>query len=326
MLITIGRFKRCYLYARYIGGKSVKRIMKEGEQIWPGEHDRIRRLVFEEPEATTEDYAYWKHVCAGLDDGLDVRMGETKRDIVGYEDEQIVGRKVYLVHFQDKGYVIISRSRLLFKIGKPIYVDVYYPAEKCRWARVELDGRVWYVKRDLVVNYEMPYALATLDGRGVLDFGNDGPYRGAVKVGDMVGFEVDMPERDDNYTYAGDPVHYDLPLLKGTKFKCGYDKGGKKNPGGMTLHVDGYPSGEMFVHGFGNLAGHWRGYWTCWTPPGGMGNYGQGVRYKDEHCPGDTGYTVQVWNHMNGGSCARPRYPAFKRTIKLKVVDIVYND
>ena len=194
-------------------------------------------------------------------------------------------------------------------------------SEEC-WMKVTVGGKTYSVG-------------ASIDGLPVCDFDRatgvlrfpegEGVNLQEVQPGTKITIKAKIPERDDNYTYAGDPVHYDLPLLKGTKFLCGYDKGGKKNPGGMTLHVDGYPSGEMFVHGFGNLAGHWRGYWTCWTPPGGMGNYGQGVSYKDEHCPGDTGYTVQVWNHMNGGSCARPRYPAFEKEWTFTVKGIVFS-
>lgn len=317
MLITIGRFKRCYLYARYIGGKSVKRIMKEGEQIWPGEHDRIRRLVFEEPEATTEDYAYWKHVCAGLDDGLDVRMGETKRDIVGYEDEQIVGRKVYLVHFQDKGYVIISRSRLLFKIGKPIYGDVYYPAEKCRWARVELDGRVWYVKRDLVVNYEMPYALATLDGRNVLDFGDDGPYRGSVKVGDMVGFDVDMPARSMKLPMMSrlgtreTPI--ELPGVAGSELRTYGDKWAKSTNLGYDANVYAMPSNVSVAHTADYIRGHKKGGWSRSSGFGWTAG-STSLKFVIANREGPSGVYITI------------AFPAFKRTIKLKVVDIVYND
>lgn len=317
MLITIGRFKRCYLYARYIGSRAVKRVMKGGEQIWPGEHDRIRRLVFEEPDATTEDYAYWKHVGAGLDDGLDVRLGETKREIVGYEDEMTVGRKSYLAYYQDKGYVIIARASIAVRIGKPIYKDVYYPQENCRYASVSIDGRLWYVKRDLVVNYDATNALATLDKRNVLDFGDDGPYRGAVKVGDMVGFDVDMPARSmelprmDRLGTRETPI--ELPGVAGSELRTYGDKGAKKTNLGYDANVYAMPSNVSVAHTGQYVRGHKRGGWSrsCgfgWTA-------------------GSTSLKFVIANR-EGPSWVYPSvyFPAFKRTIKLKVVDIVYND
>lgn len=113
MLLTIGKFRRAYLYRRLLGERNVKRVMRGGVQIWPDESDRVRKLVVEIPAATEENYAFLRHMDAGLEDGLD---------------------------------------------------------EASRWAKTEVDGRTWYLKKAKVVNYNLKYSLATWDMRGEIDF------------------------------------------------------------------------------------------------------------------------------------------------------------
>ena len=160
---------------------------------------------------------------------------------------------------------------------------------------------------------------------GLIEFsGGQYPSITSLPAGTKVKLRASVPERKEaERCKAGPEKYYTLPLLPGTKFLCEYDKGGKKNPGGMSIHVEGTPSGEMFVDGFGNLAGHWRGSWSVWTPPSGIGNHGQGVSYNDKWTPGDTGYTVKVSNHMNGGSSALPKYPAFTKEWSVDVVGVI---
>ncbi len=327
MLVTVGKFVRSYLYQRLIGGRNVRRVMKAGVQIWPSDEDRIRRITFEMPAETQEDWAYWQHVEAGLDMGLDARRGETKRELTGYSEKKSIPRFLYEKSYKAEGWVVVRRKNAIYyEIGKPIYEDVYYEPEGCRWARCSFDGVTWYWKKDLVEQNDFRTAVATWNGRGTLDFGDYGPYRGTVNVGDEVPVEVLMPEREDEICYEGDKT-YDIPLIRGTRFYCKYHKGGDRVPTGMYLTVKGLPSGSVFVDAFGNLAGHWTGNFDCWTPPGGLGNHGTNrCTYNDKWTPGDTQYTATVKRHLSGNQRATPHYPAFKRTIKLKVVDIVYND
>ena len=165
---------------------------------------------------------------------------------------------------------------------------------------------------------------------GLIEFkGGQYPNISSLPEGTKVKLRASVPEREKPeekpHGWYGEK-YYSLPLLPGTQFRCGYSKGGKKNPGGMTIRVNGQPSGEMFVDAFGNLAGHWKdGFnWRAWAPPGPIGNQGpQGSSYNDKWTPGDTGYTVRVWSHYNGDAAAYPKYPAFTKEWSLDVVGVI---
>lgn len=270
MLITVGKFKRAHLYKRLIGEKNVVRVMKGGEQIWPGDNDRIRRMTFELPDKTVIDWAYWQHVEDALNDGLSVGS---------------------------------------------------------RYASVSFDGITWYWKKDLVSSFNKRFGLmATWDGRNTLNFGEDGPYRGTVQVGDEVEVKVVVPGKAARTAWAG-WTYYALPLLPGTRFYSWYSKGAKKEPAGMILDVYGSPSGDRFLRAAGNQAGHWRGEVYYWSPPQGLGNAGWNECWGSYAWrAGDAGFNVCVQQYLGGWQNSTPHYPGFSRVIKLKVVDIVYND
>ena len=83
MLVTVGKVKRCYLYERRIGGRNVKRVMKEGVQIWPGANERIRKLVLAPPQPMDAEYPYWRHFDDGMDIGLYVDAYSGGQVIIG---------------------------------------------------------------------------------------------------------------------------------------------------------------------------------------------------------------------------------------------------
>lgn len=167
---------------------------------------------------------------------------------------------------------------------------------------------------------------------GILRFaGGQEPALQKLTPGTLVTIVATIPKREDTTTALGSKDDkktrsYDLPLLKGTKFRCEYDKGGKKEPGGMILTVKGTPSGQQFVYAYGNQAGHWRGHVKYTTPPSGLGNYvWNACEYKDEWKAGDTGYTVEIEKHMGSNHEATPIYPAFTRTWNLPVRGILFS-
>ena len=282
MLVTIGKkFVRSYLYARKLGTRNVIRVMKGGKQIWPGEHDRIRRIVFELPDRMTEDWAYWQHVEAGLDEGVDFREGETRREVVGYE-EYIEGWLKWSGMMSSMGFVLvcvlqkIGGSRIWCRYGKPIYGDVYHPA--------------------------------------------DGPYRGAVKVGDMVGVDVVMCKRSTGrlgstaeWSHDGRTVEesFGLPGISGSSVEGYTIKGQKRVCAGGNANVYSVPDGARRAGVARWQEGHVRGSYLDY------GSFGW--------LAGESGVRLVVWVAQFFFN-ARLIFPGFSRKIKLKVMDIVYND
>ncbi len=392
MLVTVGKFKRCYLYERRIGGRNVKRVMKEGVQIWPGANERIRKLVLAPPQPMDAEYPYWRHFDDGMDIGLYVDAYSGGQVIIGYEDQRTVKTEEERANLLQRGYVVISHIEgSMYLMGKPVYAEqgggaeegytdvvvVFSPAMRdqylakgyvvieetskgsnlqffwykmglpvgvvsgggdeeaeTRWGRVNIDGRTWYWKKDLVTKYELPYSLATWDGKGVLDFGEDGPYVGSLMEGDQLAVEVKMAARQDETlenTYDRDTKTkmWNKPILSGTTFKLKWQKGGKKDTAHEDFDIHGVPSKQVYMKGWGQANGHGRQEWhEEWLQASGQRVHdGWMQEFNNVWNAGDTAYEASLKSDIGAwyGELT-PYYPAFMKTIHLTVLDILYND
>lgn len=62
MRVTFGQFKRRFVYNIKVGDKQVKRVMWNGQQIWPGEEERVRSISLDTSGLDgTVDAKYWIH-------------------------------------------------------------------------------------------------------------------------------------------------------------------------------------------------------------------------------------------------------------------------
>lgn len=313
MLLTIGKFKRAFLYKRTLGGKNVARVMRNGVQIWPDERDKVRRLMLETPPAGTDDFVYWQHVEAGLNDGVEAWP---ITNIVGYEDPVEVKGAKNVNDLKNKGWIIYERTGLLsYLMQEPIVEDS--PELAGKFALSPLDGRRWlWIKGKVVDLNNVPYALATWDGKGILDFGNDGPYRFAVRAGDYVYVQAEMPERETEHKRGGklEKVTYEdfLPPLPGTTLYVYGGKGSKKVNLAWRIKMIAQPSGKVLSDQWRYIRGHKR-WWNTdhYDVPYDKTCERMDMYYENTEGPS----TVEPWLV----------YPGFKRTFKLKVVDVVCN-
>jgi len=289
--------------------------MKGGVQIWPGEEDRIRAIVFDMAALEgTVDGAYWQHVEAGLEDGA---YAEAVPRVVGYGTPE-------LVH----GYARrVALEAEFWRVVKPLYHGSYMmqppicegTAFAGRVASLRLDGRVWLWKKGDAGDLGTPgYATARWDGRGRLEFGDDGPYRGAVSLGDTLEVEAVMPGRcsgwvgsSQEWELNGQIVRAEigLPCLEGSRLMGNTQKGQKRQCSGGRATAYGVPGGGVLGQVRRWQQGHCRGnYMDYCALPGQLG--GESLE-------------LEVWVQRFFFR-AQVEFPAFTRVFRLKVADVVF--
>lgn len=61
MRLTLGQWKRRFVYGWNVGSVRAKRVMRNGVQIWPSDEERVRTLALDMTGLSDEDAAYWAH-------------------------------------------------------------------------------------------------------------------------------------------------------------------------------------------------------------------------------------------------------------------------
>lgn len=117
MRVTFGQFRRRFVYNIKVGDKQVKRVMWNGQQVWPSDEDRVRTLALDMSllEGST-DNAYWIHAMEATAAASSASCCLTVT---------IAGRK-YCVNTGYNGYPVVKYSLGVLDFGEdgPLLEDV----------------------------------------------------------------------------------------------------------------------------------------------------------------------------------------------------------
>ena len=70
MRVTSGGFRRRFVYNWAAGVQQVRRVMRNGVQIWPGGEERVRRIALDMSALDgTHDALYWQHALSAVETG-----------------------------------------------------------------------------------------------------------------------------------------------------------------------------------------------------------------------------------------------------------------
>lgn len=313
MDVTYGKNINHIVTSAWLAGMPVLSIWLNGEKLYPIEGNVVQQLVVDTAFGSVDsDLIYWMHALNWHD-----KMPKEKvktREEVRYPgpwttgtDSELIAWMNWVRQMQQAGWSYSASDPFV------VYKETGY--KEAGLFELVVGEKVYKEGVDFTFN----------PNTGFIEFTGSSqlPDISALQVGEKARLRASVPARTDATAHLG-TSYYALPILPGTRFYCWYLKGGKKDPGGMILTVNGTPSNETFLYSFGNLAGHWTGAWAAWTPPSGLGNYvWNGCNCSNKWTPGDTGYSVQVQSYYGGGQQATPHYPAFDKEWMLDVVGVV---
>lgn len=152
---------------------------------------------------------------------------------------------------------------------------------------------------------------------GELDFGENGPPLGDVRVGDVVELTAVVPERF-SLEYEGDGNVCPFPYLSGTQLQVRFYKGKKKRWAGRRFTVTGRSGGVVHFGGSCETSEHKRKTKTR-VLPGNTHKWYNAV-YNNGMVEGETELVVDTAPMGSGsGYGVSLVWPAFRKTFKVNV-------
>lgn len=155
---------------------------------------------------------------------------------------------------------------------------------------------------------------------GELDFGENGPALGDVRVGDELSLLAVIPNRE-SLEYEGSGNVCPLPYIRDTYLRVRFEKYKKKEAAGRSFSVTGSPGGVVHFGGWWYTSEHKRGTKER-VLPGDAENWENPV-YNNGMVVGEKELVIDT----EGVGSGRDRgvtllWPAFKKIFKLKITSI----
>lgn len=117
MRVTGGGFKRRFVYGLRVGKARAVKAMYAGQQVWPGNEERVRRIALDMSElAGSLNYHYWLHAMDA------VRNGSKANKYMGFA----IAERQYRMVTTYMGYPLATYDYGILDFGDdgPLYQDV----------------------------------------------------------------------------------------------------------------------------------------------------------------------------------------------------------